>query len=218
MTNKMLGWTAAGVVIAVGGLYYVKTAHTKPAPSATAEPAAAREIAELRAEIQSLRRDTAVSLARNARTQEFALRDLAARPADSGEAAPPPTTPPPAAPELEEAEAAAQLDNHFDAERPDPAWSVQAAKNARSALTNTLPKGTTLKNVECRAKLCRIESVHESVDAYREFTNASLIGRGRQIWNGAISSLVRDQGPSGVVAVSYLSKEGEAIPPPEHPE
>ncbi len=167
MTNKILGWTAAGVVITLGGLYYVKTAHTKPAPSATAEPAAAREIRQLRAEIQSLRRDTAVSLARNARTPGVCV----ARPH------PGPARQTPAKrrllhrfPQLQRPSSKkprpprSSTTTSTTSGRTRPGASSHDRRPAR--LTNTLPKGTTLKNVECRAKLCRIESVHDSVDAY----------------------------------------------------
>ena len=111
-----------------------------------------------------------------------------------------------------EAEALAQLDDKFEAEERDPNWSGPAATQATRALTSDLPSGSTLGSVECRTNLCRVESSHPSLDAFQSFVHSALLSRDKKLWNGGFSAQVVAQGPLGVKAVTYIAKEGQAVP------
>ena len=176
------------------------------------------EIAELRSEVELLRKQNAAALlvagyANRPLTAQGEGADRQKALEDQGNTAAPvpaPPTPPQVPPEQA---AAAQLDDHFTTERLDPSWSEKATHEATVAINKALPPGSTIKRVECRATLCRVESFHESVSAFREFTDKTFLDHHRALWNAGITSMVREQTSSGVTAVSYIAKEGQEIPP-----
>ncbi len=104
------------------------------------------------------------------------------------------------------------LDTRFGAEAVDPAWADGAAREAARAISADLPEGTTLEKVECRKSMCRVETVHENTGAFRSFVTDALLSHDRQLWNGGITSSLRETTDSGVTAVTYIAKDGEAIP------
>jgi hypothetical protein len=214
-----------GVVIGVAMTALVAVAlfaYSRRDGDARREPARVRdqELAELRQEIEILKRNnnTASELGRALRNG--ALGRAAAIPSPSAEAAPQAPAEPSfegqeKPPELTEEEIAVQLDNHFETESRDPAWADQATHEATRAFTEDIPAGSRVTKVECRKSLCRVDTEHDDVDAFRAFADASLLSRGRKIWNGGFSSMVRSQSESGVTAVTYIAKEGQAVPAPE---
>jgi hypothetical protein len=196
--------------------------YSKRDASARAEGAPVREqeLAELRAELESLKRNGAASELSRALRAGTAAR--ATVPSPSAEAAPGERLEPAVeaesaeqAPQITEEEIAVQLDNHFDTEQRDPAWADQATQDATRAITEGLPSGSTVTKVECRKSLCRVDTQHDDVDAFRAFADASFLSRERKIWNGGFSTMVRAESESGVSAVSYIAKEGESVPGPE---
>ena len=195
-------------------------AYWKGGARAQGEPAPVRdrEIAELRQELESLKRNSAA--AELGRALRAGTPGRATVPSPSAEAAPQEpvggsfegTEKPP---ELTEEEIAVQLDNHFDTEQRDPAWADQATQDATHAFTDDIPAGSRVTKVDCRKSLCRVETEHDDVDAFRAFADASLLSRERKIWNGGFSTMVRSESESGVTAVTYIAKEGQPVPGPE---
>jgi hypothetical protein len=104
------------------------------------------------------------------------------------------------------------LDSRFGAEAVDPAWADGAAREATRAISADLPDGTTIEKVECRQSMCRVDTVHENAGAFRSFVTDALLSHDRQLWNGGITSSLRETTDSGVTAVTYIAKDGEAIP------
>jgi hypothetical protein len=128
-------------------------------------------------------------------------------PAASGEAAGAPRQHIP-----DETEYEAQLEVKFQAETRDPQWSREASTEARRALSTDLPIGSALETVDCRANLCRVESSHASVEAFRTFVEAALMSRGKKLWNAGFSAQVVAQSASGIKAVTFIAREGQAVP------
>ncbi|HEY0992689.1 MAG TPA: hypothetical protein VGD80_36800 [Kofleriaceae bacterium] len=198
----------AAVAVALGwGLRSEPAVQGDQASGATRE-----EIAALRKEIDGLRAGAQVTRA--------AIARVAPGPDRAGAAVAPGTEPAahaehdgPAAQRMPEpAQVAAQLDVKFAAQDSDPAWSRDAARQADQALASALPAGTTLGHVECHASLCRVESFHESREAYRSFVDASFLSRDKKLWNGAAASIVLEASEAGVKAVSYIAREGSEFP------
>lgn len=107
------------------------------------------------------------------------------------------------------------LDDLVDGEDFDPDWSQRAGGSFTKALTAGLPEGSTVSNVECRSTLCRAETTHQSVDAFVAYNEAVFMSPERQVWNGGMFSTVVEETSSGVTAVSFIAKEGAALPVPE---
>jgi len=134
--------------------------------------------------------------------------DAAVSSSDNGGAAPPRTVRPPT-----EAEFVAQLETKFQAEVRDPAWSEQAIATATRALANDLlPSGSRVESVDCRRNLCRVESSHDNMAAFKSFVESSLLSRQKKLWNGAFSAEVIAQSESGVQALTFITREGEPLP------
>jgi hypothetical protein len=177
---------------------------------------AREELARLRAEVRSLRAENAVRLMLDgqARTRgSVPIKPMEERTVSAEAEAAGPTTPVKA--ELSETEIAARLDGKFYSEGYDQQWSSGAAHEADRAIRARAPSGTSVGRVECRTDLCRVETSHSSLESFRAFVDAALLGRERQIWNGGVSSMVLTQSESGVTAVSFIAREGRSVPTPE---
>lgn len=109
-------------------------------------------------------------------------------------------------------ELAAQIDGKFAREPADPGWSSGAERQLRQALESTSSPGTTLASVSCRRSLCRVESLHTSLEAFHDYVESSYMADDRLPWNGAFTSLVTEQSDTRVKAVSFIAKEGSDIP------
>jgi hypothetical protein len=109
----------------------------------------------------------------------------------------------------------ASVHSTFDAEPRDAAWSNQADRQLTAAVNAGMPKGSSLDKAECRTSLCKVETHHGNLEEFRSFVNDAFMDRERQVWNGGFYAAVVDQSDEGVVAVSYLAKEGQSVPLPE---
>jgi len=115
----------------------------------------------------------------------------------------------------EGAEYVAQIDEKFRAQTIDPSWSQKAVSDATRAISGDLTQGSRLGTVECRASLCRVESSHDSVQAFATFMDTALFSPSRKLWNGSISTQVVSQAPSDVRAVTFIAREGHDVPAAE---
>lgn len=210
----IVGLVVAPVLGLLGSLAYWKTS-ARPAP--LAHDSTRGEVASLRAELASLKANSAAALllAQQSAQLEQQKSEKTAAPAADKEPAPSQASAATEAP-LTQAEVAVFLDNTFDAEPLDPAWGQTATLEATRALSAGIPDGTTVRGVQCRTTLCRVETSHKNLDDFRAFATGSLLGRERRIWNGGVSTQVREESATGVTAVTYIAKEGQSVPVPEH--
>jgi hypothetical protein len=112
-------------------------------------------------------------------------------------------------------ELAAKIDRKFAQETVDPGWSADAERQLRQALESTSSPGTTLASVSCRRSLCRVESLHTSLEAFQQYVASYMAEDRPPLWNGAVAALVTEQSETRVKAVSFLAKEGSEIPAAE---
>lgn len=216
MSRVVLGLAIVPMLGLLGGLAYWKTSVRAVPPAADS---ARGELASLRAELASLKANSAAALLLAQQSAQLAQHkgEKPAAPAPTAQGEDTAPSPPAEATEapLTQAEVAVYLDNTFDAEPVDPAWGKAATQEATRALSSGIPSGTKVKGVQCRTSLCRVETSHTSVDDFRAFATGSLLGRDRHIWNGGVSTQVREESATGVTAVTYIAKEGQSVPVPE---
>lgn len=111
------------------------------------------------------------------------------------------------------------LEAAFGAESRDGAWAMNAQRTAETALSAALPPRSAIRSVDCRATLCRVESTHASYAQAKTFVN-QLTTRDSRPWNGGFYTGPVAQDASGAVTfVTYLGREGVAMPGiPDRPE
>jgi len=138
-------------------------------------------------------------------------RVAADEPRDPAPAAAAPATAPPSSAQVRD-----RLDEVFHAESIDAAWSHTAVRTLEAKLAPLLPARSTVRSVDCRGSLCRIETSHAGVDEYRDFVQHAFLGR-TELWNaGFFTNVVADPVPGQpVITVAYLAREGQSLPSPE---
>jgi hypothetical protein len=223
-------WTLIPIVAVASGVVYWKKVASPPKPAREART----EIEAIRSEIETLKARSNVGHVYAAQAAERREPEYpAGEPLDSyapGQLTPDnqhPRSEPPDTRTQEQredddiaanVEQAALLNNGFDDERPDPGWSIQAARQVQSALSSTLPAGSTLGKIDCRTKLCRVETTHDSIDAFKAYVDAGYISREKKTWNSGFSALVTSRTASGVNAVTFIAREGQSVPVPDSAE
>ncbi len=107
----------------------------------------------------------------------------------------------------------ARFDSAFLTQRPDPAWTGAAGRLVEARIGAALPPASTLRAVECRASLCRIETDHPDLQHYQQFFQRGFIDADTRAWNGAVTTVeLAEAGDGTLHALSYLAREGTALP------
>jgi hypothetical protein len=196
-------------------------AHTPAAPGwPTRTPAAPSPTATARAKPQP----------DNGARSQAAERDAPSTPkAAPGAPADPPT---PEASASASASAMAQITSYrdkfedkFSNERPDPGWAAGAESTLKQKIAATLPEGSKVDAIECHASMCRIETTHENMDRFRQFTTGAFMDPKNKVWNGEFfTSPLGDPPKDGekLTTVTYVAREGQDLPrfdkPPQQPQ
>jgi hypothetical protein len=102
------------------------------------------------------------------------------------------------------------VDAAFDSESVDPSWRPEA--EVRSTLRELLPAGVSLRSVDCRRSLCRVETSHPNAESQRAYVQAVAMPsptQGNRPFDGALF----DEGtpsPGGheVRSITYLMRPG----------
>lgn len=94
--------------------------------------------------------------------------------------------------------------------------SRDVAPDLESGLHAVLPVGSSVRSVECRGSLCRVETVHRGLDELREFAHRAFQESPR-VTNGPafISMLEEPVAGKPVVAVVYIGRAGTVLPMPD---
>lgn len=111
-----------------------------------------------------------------------------------------------------------QMEERFYAEAADAAWDYKAVRTIEQRIAGLMPASSALRSVECRASFCRIETSHASIEEFRELVHGAFLSPDTQLWNGGFFASVLGEPPAagaGMVAVAYLAREGQALPPPD---
>jgi len=133
-------------------------------------------------------------------------------PAPSAAPAPPATGPR----ELSAAEARERHQRLFDHGEPASPWSRAAVQRAHERLPGALPPGSEVVGVECRGRLCRLESSHRDPGSFDQYVEAVFLQTQTQLWNGGFYAYLDDPPDGGGErrAVAFLAADGEDLPPP----
>jgi hypothetical protein len=108
------------------------------------------------------------------------------------------------------------LEGTFRADPVDAAWSQRAVSTLHTKLGGVLPSGSSVRGVECRGSLCRIETTHAGLTEYRAFMDKAVLSQ-VGLWNGGFFADVVGTPEEGrpIATVLYLAREGQSLPPPE---
>jgi hypothetical protein len=102
----------------------------------------------------------------------------------------------------------------FEAEARDGGWADSAEQAAGDRLKALTPHGSSVRSVECRASMCRIQTAHVDHPTYERFVRGVFIGPQAGIW--CAPQLTTLEGPpterGTLEAVSYLAREGGSLP------
>jgi hypothetical protein len=108
----------------------------------------------------------------------------------------------------------AQIARSFEAEPRDPHWSPEMERSIEEAMARTLPTGSSIRRIDCRSSLCRVESQHDSNAAYQAFLERLLLSpEGRLRHGGVLVGPVDDRAPGALVGLLYLAREGHPLGP-----
>jgi hypothetical protein len=179
-----------------------------------------------RAEIEHLRRDTAALASSVKEGHEQASRSLSTQALLQGLARAPEATAPPTderpAPAEERAaphavpsfaEVATRMDAAFSREAPDRDWSEKTQQETAAKISAMMPKDSAVRAVDCRSSMCRVEMSHESADDYHQFVQSAYMSPETGVWSGpTFTTILERPAGGGVVAVSFLAREGESLP------
>jgi hypothetical protein len=107
-----------------------------------------------------------------------------------------------------------KFQGQFDAERSDPRWAAEAESTLKEKLGGMLPDSSKIQSIDCRATMCRIETVHENMDRFRQFMGGAFMDPNTKVWNGGFfSSPVGEVSDGGKLdVVTYVAREGQELP------
>ena len=194
----------AALAVAVVALFRERP----PAPAAGARDTG-DQLAQLRGEVQSLRRQLQVV----SQQQASAATDAPAATVVAGLAAAPP------APPLTEEEAAVRDKRRFEAlarkleaESVDRQWGPATERLIADAIARPLFKGTRLLDATCHSTLCRLEVAHDTEADRRRFAS-TLPSRLPSLPSGSM----RNAEGSDRKTIVYVAREGHRVPRDDAP-
>ncbi|HEY2514411.1 MAG TPA: hypothetical protein VGI39_26280, partial [Polyangiaceae bacterium] len=144
---------------------------------------------------------------------------MAARRAETSDAAAAPVAAPkandtPRDPDraMSEADMRARLDVAATQGPPDPEWSRSLRRDLADRLAASGPEAR-LQGVDCKQTLCRVEIVHRSRADYERFMSSAVLDPRAPAWSTpSYTSLGEPAEDGSVVAVSFISKNNDALP------
>lgn len=130
--------------------------------------------------------------------------------------------PAPAAVERESTpeEIVARIDARFYREPAETEWGKTAVERTTAVFRRLATPSTRLGRIECRATMCRVEATHRDVDDFQSYVTSVAADpidqhdQGR-LWNAGFTAQVISTSPSGVNAITYVSREDAPSPGPE---
>ncbi|HYO57223.1 hypothetical protein [Archangium sp.] len=167
---------------------------------ATSDASAARELA---AEVTQLRADAL-------RTASVAppMPAMSARQDDPAESRPEASSR-----VVSPEEVTQHIETTFEGEAMDTAWARGVRQGLQEKLAPLLSKGSSIGSLECHTSLCRIELRHPDEEQYQQFMQRMT--QGGTFWKGASMTYRSEEDGRDIVTISYLAREGHAMPFPE---
>jgi hypothetical protein len=123
------------------------------------------------------------------------------------------TTEPSIKPQSDPADTRARFDYLFEKEPADVATVRNRLRTLKGRLNSILASDSSLKSIECRSKMCRIETVHQNEDGFRAYMDGAFRNIDTKLTTGAsYTSGKESDRPGEVVLVTYLAADGENLP------
>jgi hypothetical protein len=201
---------AAAVTLVAGALFFVQKRSNDAA------------LDQIRHDVGELAKQRAAAPSPGAEAPlEAALRTglanlRVAAPAPAAPSQPAPEVPPSPVAQPAKQHSGAEITDHYDAaftvENADASWAADARRQAETRLKAILPEGSSVRSVDCRSSMCRIETSYGDRAQLSQFMRTAFSSPASGIWNAPMySHLVSDEGGQ-VVVVSFLAREGHALP------
>ncbi|WP_437554868.1 hypothetical protein WME97_22800 [Sorangium sp. So ce367] len=106
-----------------------------------------------------------------------------------------------------------RLEDTFTQQGTDARWSAEAREAAREKLSAALPDTSSLRSIECRSSMCRVETVHQDFEQYEQFVRSTFMNPQEALWRGGFFTLpVNDPREGELVTVAYVGREGAPLP------
>lgn len=107
----------------------------------------------------------------------------------------------------------ASIEAAFAAEPINDGWATSTRLALHDRLTAlSQASSSSLRDIDCRSSICRVEVVHRDIDASRQFTQKAFADQEQQAWNGPAFMLPQQSNPDGSLAVvMYLGREGTSL-------
>jgi len=107
----------------------------------------------------------------------------------------------------------AAVEAAFAAEPVNDAWAASTRLALQDRLASLArPLASSLREIDCRASICRVEVVHRNADTSRQFADEAFTDPEAQAWNGPAFLLPPQPAPDGRLAVvMYLGREGTSL-------
>jgi hypothetical protein len=117
----------------------------------------------------------------------------------------------PSTPEISVGELHKRYEGSFRGEAVDAAWAGQAKSIADAKLSAILPSGSSIRGLECRATMCRLETAHKDYASYVSFVRAAFTNPDQAPWNAESYSAPLNDNPADGVFVTYIAREGRSL-------
>ena len=103
-----------------------------------------------------------------------------------------------------------ELEFAFQQDRGDPRWSAADKRTALDKLTASLPEGSSIRSVECHETMCRVDSLHADMQAYRAYAHSTFIDSKDPAFagGGIVMRIPSPDGQGPIQMVSYVSRNG----------
>lgn len=108
-----------------------------------------------------------------------------------------------------------RMEGSFADDSNDPSWTAKLNGDVLTKLNSALPEGSSLRTMECRSRMCRIETSHTSIEHYQAFLQKAFWDPSTKLWNAHMISLALQGEASAdgsLTIVSYLAREGADLP------
>ncbi len=105
------------------------------------------------------------------------------------------------------------IETTFYSEAMDTAWAREVRQGLQEKLASLLSKGSSIGSLECHSSLCRIELRHPDEEQYQQFMQR--MAQGGTFWKGASMTYRSEEDGRNIATISYLAREGHAMPFPE---
>jgi hypothetical protein len=106
-----------------------------------------------------------------------------------------------------------RMERQFAAQPSGGGVAADGLQRARDRLPAALPPGSSLRSLDCRATLCRIETTHPDLQHYRQYLERAFRDGDTELWNGGMmTAIVEEANDGALLTVAFLAYDGQGLP------